>query len=177
MLAGVCSIGFVSLMMNSVPEEVDRPFTELVLPLARAGFVPHHLAELVGWKTPTFFYVVAGCAVLASLLPSFWPFEETRRLTALRALTVAVAFTLGLRPVVVDTNHDHPSPGLERLAWFTHEWEPAGRDSVARLRARADKTGATDPCVYRALAEVERSVALFDDANKDDARVPPGRCH
>ncbi len=177
-VAGVCTLGLVALVYNSVPEEITHPLAEFALPLVRAGFVPHHLGELFGWSTTTFWYVAFGCAVLAALVPASWPAGDRGRTFALRAGTAAIVFASCMFAEFVDSKNGQPGPHSDELAKFAQAWEPPRRDFLTRLRAKAVSEGARNPCLWHALARRERTVGLIDDSYKDAARsrVPARTC-
>src|SRR5450631_2137808 len=47
-LSSLLQSGLVSCLYNTIPESVTRPLPQLVIPLLRLAYVPHHALELVG---------------------------------------------------------------------------------------------------------------------------------
>ena len=178
-MASVVSIGIVSLSFNSIPEEVTRPLMQLVLPLARAGYVPHHALELLGVMSPTFWYVVAGMMLGATLLAALWPFADRPWTYALKLVVACGALYVGMLPA-----RSAPSPetagdlGAHARRSFMAVWEPPGRDRVTTLRAKAEETGDAHPCIWYALADAEREVDLVTLADRDEKRasIPRAAC-
>jgi hypothetical protein len=70
-LVGIASLGLVGIVYNTLPEDISRPITQFALPLVRVGVVPHHNAELLGFKGTTFWYVVALAMFAAPVLGLF----------------------------------------------------------------------------------------------------------
>jgi hypothetical protein len=186
MLAGVASIGFVSLVFNSIPEDVTRPLVQLALPLARAGFVPHHVMELFGKTSIVFFWIVAGCMFAAALLAAFWPSGEKRtaRLRLGRSvveirywtyplrfvLVLAFAF-IGIRPAFSTPDIEEIGDGVGAHRWLATVWEPPGRDRIATLREEAERFGPRKPCIWYKLADTERLVDWVAEAERDEKRA------
>ena len=177
-LAGVACVGLVGLHFNSVPEArgddgVTRPLVQFTLPLASAGFVPHHAGELVGWSSARLWYFVAATLVAAALVAVLARAAgETRRQRGTRAVLVAVFAAIGVAPTL-----SSPSPreggdaGVHARRKFAAAWEPAGRDRIRTLRAAAERRGTDDPCLWVELAELERRVEFTSQANADEARA------
>jgi hypothetical protein len=176
--AGACTLGLVSLVYNSVPEDITHPFAEFALPLARAGFVPHHLGELFGWMSPTFFYVVFGCAILATLVAGASPAGDRARALALRAAIAVTVFASCTFAEFVDDKDGQPGVESAALGNFIPVWEPANRDYLTPLRAKAAFDGARDPCLWVSLARRERALGLLDDADRHRrmSTVPEKAC-
>jgi hypothetical protein len=180
-VAGVCTLGLVGLVYNSIPEEIVHPMAEFALPLARNGFVPHHAAELVGWRSPTFWYVAFGCAVGAAIAAASWPVRDGAdrgRNGAVRAATAVLVFAGCMVAEAVTARPRVPGPASEALANFVHAWEPPERDYLTRLRARVVIDGRREPCLVYALVKKERGLGLFVEADNDAAHatVPASSC-
>jgi hypothetical protein len=177
-LASVCTIGLVGMVCTSIPEEVEVPLGGLALPLARAGFVPHHIAELLGWTTPTFWYFAAACALAAPLVAVLWPAGDRGLRIVLRGALAASVFVYAIKPAW-SWEPPRPSRASGIIATFARDWEPKDRDDVAMLRAQAITRGAQDPCLWHRLAKLERSVAMFPEAERDTMRagIPKSQCH
>jgi len=178
-LASTLEIGFVSLHFNSVPEDVTRPLAQLSLPLARAGFVPHHVGELLGLTSPTGWYVVCGCMFAAALLPALLLSGDRGRAYVARVALVPLVFLAAVRGAFSDPGHDEGGDGgADARSRFAHAWEPRGRDGIAALRAQAEREGADRPCAWHELAALERSVSWDVEADRDAALagVPASQC-
>jgi hypothetical protein len=183
-LAGVATIGLVGLHYNSVPaatpdDGVTRPFAEFTLPLARAGFVPHHAGELVGWSSTGPWFIAAACLVGAAMLAAVARAGEAPLRWGARVAVVAAFAALGVAP-----SFSPPAPGeggdagVHARRKFASAWEPAGRDRIVVLRALADEHGGDQPCLWLELADLERRVEWTSRANADASRAgtPPPRC-
>ncbi|MDP3278442.1 MAG: hypothetical protein Q8Q09_24850 [Deltaproteobacteria bacterium] len=70
-LAGILAIGLVGIVYNTLPEDIARPLTQFALPLIRVGVVPHHNAELLGFKGTEFWYLCAAALLAAPLFALF----------------------------------------------------------------------------------------------------------
>jgi hypothetical protein len=169
-LASVCTLGFVSLVVTSIPEDVTLPLAGMALPLARAGFVPHHAAELFGWTTPTFWYFTVACAIGAPLVALLWPAGDRGWQLLFRSSISIIAFVLAMGPELSGFDPSQPDANSLNVAEFARGWEPANRDFVSVLRERAELEGANQPCLWHQLAQLERTVALNPEAARDDAR-------
>lgn len=147
-LASVLSIGFVALVYNSLPENVARPLVQFAIPLARAGFVAHHVFEWFGVVGLGPWYFVAAALVLAPSI-SLFASPNVRSPTFLRLAAGAfvLAFGIGMVPALSSP----PTQGVVDLPWFVRGWEPVGRDRLSIL-GKGD-----DPCRYGVRAR------LFDD--------------
>jgi hypothetical protein len=176
-VASVITIGFVSIVYNTLPPDLLRPLAHFALPMARAGFVGHHVLEWVGLNSVVFWYIAAAAlvgaplvAVLARGKAHAWPY-------AAQLGVAALACWAGLRPQFAP-----PKPGepLERfdLRGFVDVWEPHGRDRIASLRTEAERYGPRRPCLWYRLADLEESVGLVMDAVRDGKRseAPRSRC-
>jgi hypothetical protein len=140
--------------------------------------VPHHAAEIIGWRSPAFWYFAAACAIGAALLVVVWPARDRGLWLAVRLTIASAVFVLGISPALIGADPRHPSQSTAALAAFARTWEPPGRDRIAKLRARALATGKTDPCLWHLLADLELSVGMFEEADRDGARagIPASRC-
>jgi hypothetical protein len=180
LVASVLTIGFVSLVFNSIPEDVTRPLVQMAVPLARAGFVPHHIGELFGWTSPAAWYVICGLMFAATLLAAVLPAGERLRLLAARMVVVALFIFAGLKPAFsAPAPEEGGDAGLSMLHGFTHGWEPPGRDRLTTLREEAERYGPRRPCLWYKLADLERSVDWVADAARDEQRAgaPRESCH
>jgi hypothetical protein len=177
-VASVCTLGIVSMVYNSVPEDVTRPLTQLALPLARAGFVPHHAAELFGWMSPAFWYVAAGCAIAASLVAALWPSKDRLWTMIVRIVVVAGAFVVGMMPAFSKPTPEEGGDGTSALRGFAMTWEPSGRDFIAKAREQAERFGPRRPCSWYRVADYERAVGWNGDADRDEKRAtaPRNQC-
>lgn len=171
MIAGVVAIGFVSLVFNSIPEDVTRPLAQLALPLARAGFVPHHVAELFGWDSPVVWWVVVGCMAAAALIAALVPWRDRWWTYALRVVLVVAFAYVGIRPAFSALDPAEVGDGVGAHRWLASVWEPAGRDRIAKLREEAERFGPRRPCLWYKLADVERILDFNDEADKDEQRA------
>lgn len=168
-LASVLQIGLPGLLYNTLPESVTRPLAQLALPLLRAGFVPYHAGELVGGRGPTFFYVTAGAMVLASIIAAAWPARDRIWSWLLRVAAVVAFSFIGLRPAFSEpTAVEGGDGGAEARRSLTQIWEPAGRDRITTLRARAESGAA---CLWWTVADLERGIGQLAEADRDEKRA------
>jgi hypothetical protein len=182
-LASVLSIGTVSLTFDTLPESIARPFTQFALPLARAGFVPHHIGEWVGWNARTFWYIACGAMLFAPILAGLARLpRESIKLYSAHIAVFVLAAALGVSPQFTKPDDGselfalHPS-----VAGFSTIWEPKDRDRVSEIRIEAERRGTrgSGPCLWHRLADMERSLGLAAQASADEARagnVPADRC-
>ncbi|WP_394824065.1 hypothetical protein [Pendulispora albinea] len=177
-LAGVVQLGFVALVFNTYPESVTRPLPQVALPLARLGFVPHHAGELVGWRSPAFWYFVVACLAIAALLAALWPVSDRVGTYALRLGAMGAMFYMGLAPAFSAPEPDEGGDGAGDLRFFAAQWEPKGRDRIAQLRETAERHGPRGPCLWYQLADMERMVHWDAEAARDEKRanVPRSEC-
>ena len=149
-VAGALTIGLVSIVINTLPYDVQRPLAEVALPLIRAGFLPYHALP---------FALVAVALVLAPLLATFveraQPFARAAIVVAVAALATWPALA---RPRDADCPHT--------VARLSEIWEPPGRDAIAPLRARA----IADPCLWTRVARLERALC-WQGADDDEFRA------
>ncbi len=173
-IASVVTIGFVSIVYNTLPTNLEHPLSQFALPLARAGFVAHHALEWVGWDSSTFWYIAAlalvGAPILAVLAKSRLPV----RAYALQLVMAGVACCVGLLPQFVAPRPGDPFAKFD-LRGFVQEWEPSGRDRIARLHVEAERYGPRRPCLWYHLADLEDSVSLKSEAAHDAARAEAPR--
>ena len=171
-LAGIAQIGFVSIHYNTIPESVTRPFAQFALPMARAGFVPHHVGELFGWMSPWFFYAVAGCLFAAGLVAALVPSRDRWWSFATRVIVFGGALFLGMRPAFGTPT---PEEGGDLGSWqrisAARGWEPPGRDRITTLRIEAERFGPRRPCLWFKVADLERLVDWTTEADQDEKRA------
>jgi hypothetical protein len=176
-IAGAAQVGLVSLVYNTVSDTTQRPLANLALPLARAGFVPHHAAELVGWATPTFWYVVAACLLGGAILAAAWPARDTAWSWSVRFAGVIGFATLGLAPAFSPLSPTLPND-VHFPPYLANLWEPPGRDRITKLREAAERLKPARPCVWHTIADLERDLSMINEANRDDQRaeLPRSQC-
>lgn len=182
-LASVLSIGTVGLVYDTLPETIARPFAQFALPMARTGFVPHHIGEWFGWTSTTLWYIVCAAMLLAPTVAGLgWHPGERRGETVARAVAFVAALAVGMAPAFSPPADDsklfvlHPS-----TATFPSGWEPAGRDRITRLREEAERHGSRGigPCLWYQVADLERVLDQEAQAARDEAlarSVPRARC-
>jgi len=171
-LASVVQSGFTSHLFNTYPESVTRPLAQVALPLARAGFVPHHIGELVGVRSYIVWYVIAGCGATAALLAAFhWQRDRWWTMT-IRVVLASLAAVGGLmpafsKPLAIELGDN----GASAVRDFAREWEPIGRDRISRLQEEADRFGPRAPCLWFKIADLERSIHWMLEADRDEKRA------
>jgi len=153
-LASVVTIGVPALVYNSIPETVTRPFLHFALPLARGGFVAHHVFEWFGFGGVRPWFLPLGCMLFAPVVALLA--GPARGQGLLRWPAFVVALGLGLAPAL------SPGPlgdGREvGLDWFAKIWEPQGRDPLAKLAA------SNDDCRFVKSAAIYERMWLHQEA-------------
>jgi hypothetical protein len=177
-LASAAEIGLISLLFNTVPENAARPLADVAIPLARAGFVPYHAGQLFGWISPTTWYVVAGCLVLAALLAATLPAGDSAWSWTVRIACTILVFTFAILPAFSKPGPLEPFDPNAGIGYST-VWEPPGRDRVHKLHLQAEKEGAVHPCLWWKVVDLEHSVAMHAEAGRDQKRVtvPHSQCN
>jgi len=179
-MASVLTIGVVGIMIDTLPDTIVRPFAQIAIPLARTGFVPHHLAEWLGYRGTAPWYLALGCLVGAAVVAGFFARQRERPvLYGTRLLLAGAVFCAGMIPAF------KPPEGTEKVVipsevgWFMSIWEPAGRDRLTALREAGERYGPRRPCIWYKLADLERMVNLQADAERDEKRAngaPRDKC-
>ena len=180
-LASVLSIGTVSLLYDTLPETIARPFAQFSIPLAITGFVPHHIGEWFGWDSITFWYIVCAAMLAAPILAGLWPTPFGKRWSyAARLVAFAGALALGMMPAL-STPEDgselyvlHPSTRM-----LIGGWEPTDRDRISTLRADAERYQWRRPCLWHRLAKLDRVLGNEGAAIRDTSKAgntPVERC-
>jgi hypothetical protein len=172
-LASVLTIGFVSLVYNTLPPNLVHPLGQFALPLARAGFVGHHVMEWIGWRSTTYWYVAAAALFGAPLIAAAVRSRRSDLGYGRQLALTAFAVFAGLLPQLV--GRPQPEPSTFDLRPFVSMWEPSGRDRVTSLRAEAERYGSRRPCLWYRLADLEASLTLASDAARDRARAGVGK--
>ncbi|MBX3191911.1 MAG: hypothetical protein KF819_33280 [Labilithrix sp.] len=171
-LVGVVSVGLVGIVYNTLPESALRPFAYFALPAIQGGFVPHHIAEWFGWKTTTFWYIVAGGMLLAPLLVLFHrSCGEGRRAMIGRLSFATVAFAAGMYPAMTPPPLDEIGDHKPNISAWARGWEPAGRDRVTLMREEAERYGPRRSCPWYRLADLERMLHLEAEAAEHERRA------
>ncbi len=173
-LASVLSIGTVGLLYDTLPTTMERPFAQFSIPLLRTGFVPHHVGEWFGWNSTSLVYIACACLLAAPLAAGLFVAKERGLPWALRALSFGVALAVGLAPALSKPNDGSELFVLQRdTRGFLAIWEPTGRDRITQLRAQAEQQGASDPCLWLHLGELERILGNTTQASRDEGRAGP----
>lgn len=171
-LASILTIGTLSLVYDTLPTNIEKPFAQFTLPLMRTGFVAHHVGEWFGFGGTTFWYVVCAATVTVALLCGFWPARDGRRGYALRVATFVVMATVGMVPALTK-----PNDGTELFVLHPEtrpllaQWEPPGRDRITLQREAAERFGPRRPCAWHKLADLERTVGREYEARADEKRA------
>ncbi len=176
-VASVITIGFVSLVYNTLPPDLLRPLADFALPLARAGFVAHHVMEWVGWNSPAFWYVAAIALVAAPFFAAVTR-GKARALPYVTQVSVAaLACWVALRPQFAGPKPGEPAERYD-LRPFVLYWEPHGRDRIASLRSEAERVGPRQPCLWYRVADLEELLGLHGEALRDGQRAatPLSKC-
>jgi hypothetical protein len=172
-LASVITIGTVSLVFDTLPENIARPLAQFSIPMMLTGFVPHHVGEWFGWESTTFWYIVCAAMLAAPMVAGLWPTGEGGRLYATRAALFVVALVCGLVPAF------YPAPPVgsplfvlfSSTRGFIPGWEPPGRDRITLLRNEAERYGSRRPCMWYRLSDLERVLGNEAQATRDEAKT------
>lgn len=129
-LAGIVSIGTVGILVHTLPDTIARPFAQFVVPMAKAGLVPHDLGVWAGLRSgPLYHVALASMLVAPFVLVAFG--SRGRRAACLGVF--AVSAILGISPAFSKPRDGsalfelHPS-----TAWFATSWEP--REGASSFR-------------------------------------------
>lgn len=180
-LSGALLLGLTALVFNTYPESTTRPLVQVALPLAKLGFVPHHIGELIGldgvatwYFIVCLFFVMAALAIAPRARAKLGPY-----MARLVTVPAVCAITLVV-PTTGTTEAEERVAGAD-LAFFARAWQPAGRDFVSETRVEAERRGPRGPCHWHRLARMERMLHWELEANRDEARAtqpasacPPG---
>jgi hypothetical protein len=173
-MVGVVCVGLVGIVYNTLPESALRPFAYFALPAIQGGFVPHHIAEWFGWKTTTFWYIVAGGMLLAPILVllhrSRRPRAPVRAMIA-RVGLAAAAFAAGMVPAMSTPPPEDIGDHQPNVAGWARGWEPAGRDRLTLMREDAERYGPRRSCPWYRLADLERMLHLPGQAAEHEKRA------
>ena len=171
-LASVLSIGIVGMHFNTIPEEITRPLVQVTLPMAMAGFVPHHALEWFGVTSGWFWYFAAACALAAAGLAVFAPWQERKWTWPLRAAVGVAVFMLGMTPALSSPDPtEQRDLGAHARRSFVGMWRPVGRDRIVTLREDARATA--PDALARGCAWPRR--APRDHGGRSDARRGPSQ--
>jgi hypothetical protein len=185
-LASVISIGTVGLLYDTLPDNIERPFTNFAVPLIVTGHVPHHVGEWFGWDSITLWYIACAALLLAPIVAALWRYRgDTRRRHLATIGTFVVALAIGMVPAftrpLTDGNpfaarmmQTKPFFALHHSALgFVAGWEPPGRDRLTTLRHEAERYGTRGrgPCLWHRVATYERLLGMDDAARRDEARA------
>jgi hypothetical protein len=171
-LASVLAIGTVSLVYDTLPETITRPFAEFAIPLVWTGFVPHHVLEWFGVESYWPWYVACGAMLAAPIVAGLWPAPEARRVWVARAFAFVVAALGGLAPSLMP-----PEDGTKLFVLYPETraflglWEPPGRDRLTLMRNDAERYGPRAPCKWYHLAALDRVVGGDIQARQDEGRA------
>jgi hypothetical protein len=123
------SLGVVAFVTTTLPEAVQRPFSQVAWPFLREGLVPHHALELVGFhgRWPVYAAVsIAAALVLGVLGVTLWSARHDRRALVAAALSSWVTLALGV-PYVVHVPGKAEADAAVRAEvreLFARGWEP-----------------------------------------------------
>jgi hypothetical protein len=162
-LASVVSIGTVSLLIDTLPEAISRPFAQFSVPLMVTGFVPHHIGEWFGWDSIAFWYVVCAAMLAAPILAGLWPSRSRLRFGyPARVLAFVSALAIGMAPALSKPDDGTELFVLHPSCRFLAGWEPKDRDRITLLRTQAERYNWRRPCMWQHLAKLDRM--LGDEA-------------
>ena len=175
-LASILTIGTVSLVFDTLPENIARPFAQFSIPMMWTGFVPHHVAEWFGWSSTTFWYIACGAMLAAPMVASLWPTRDGARLYIARI----VLFVFGLSAGLVPAFYPAPADNTPLFVLFSGTrgfipgWEPSGRDRITLLREEAERYGPRRPCLWYQIGDLERVLGNEGQAllDADRAKIP-----
>jgi hypothetical protein len=175
-LVGVASLGFVGILYNTLPEEIQRPITQWALPLARVGVVPHHNAEIFGFKGAAFWFVVATAMFLAPLVALFAGREASaneqrpaRRVGWGMLLAIPIALASGYPSFHVPAR----TPPYPLDYWCTY-WQPPRRDRIAVLQTHTR----SNTCAWHWIADRQDIIRMpaYSAYSRSQAQKPASQC-
>ena len=157
-------------MFDTLPEVIVRPFVQVAIPMIRTGFVPHHLAEPLGWTSTLPWYIALGCLLAAPIVAGL-ALPKLRAAYLGRVIVFAGVFAAGMLPAFSLPEGADKIQVPTEVPWFMSMWEPAGRDRITLLRAEAERYGSRRPCMWIHIADLERSANLMQQAAQDELRA------
>jgi len=175
-LASVLQTGLISILYNTLPEQITRPLPEAALPLLRDGFFPHHLGELVGWQSARFFYVVLACFLLAALVPFLTRVRESWLAWTVRGVLALGFAGVGLWPAFTPPAFEEGDDHGASTRFLVDAWDPPGRDGIKRQRERVLADATKGPCPRLDLARMEKLVGMAGEAKRDEAGQDASKC-
>jgi hypothetical protein len=128
-LVSFLSLGVVAFVTTTLPEAVQRPFSQVAWPFLREGLVPHHALELIGvhGRWPVYAAVlIAGVLLVGLLALTLWSARHDRRALVAAAVSLIVTLSLGV-PYVVHVPGDAATDAAVRAevrTIFARGWEP-----------------------------------------------------
>jgi hypothetical protein len=179
LIASVAQLGFTGLVFNTMPEDVTRPLAQIAIPLAHYQFVPHHVMELVGWDSPTFWYFVVGCLITGTLVAAFYRARERLAPYLVRVVVVVIFAIVGIFPAFSTPDVSEKGDGKGALAFFARVWEPPGRDKLAKAKDEAERYGRRGPCMWLRIEMMDRDLNMLSDAARAHQMAgdtQPGEC-
>ncbi len=154
--ASVVSIGVAGLMFSSLPEDVTRPLTEMVVPFLAAGLAPHHVGELFGAVSPRVFQLIVLVLVGAPFALMVIAAGDRGLRYAARVLLGLAFFAAGMAPALSTPRESEGlSAGQSARDFYVSVWEPVGHDTWTVLQRRHTHHEAS-ACDYVQLARIER---------------------
>ncbi|HEU4411460.1 MAG TPA: hypothetical protein VFS43_39815 [Polyangiaceae bacterium] len=131
-LASFVRGGAVGLFVTTLPEAIERPVAQVLVPFLRLSLVPHHALEPLGVGAAWPFFL-APAGALGALVVAARLVARGRAATSAAALGLAAAAAWpALRLPAGAVDH-----GPAVRSFFYDLWEPRGRDALARALARA----------------------------------------
>ncbi len=170
-MASALQTGLISIVENTLPEDITRPLAQAAIPLILSGFVPHHLLELFGWTSTAPFYFVLACFVAAVGFPLFLRSHEAVTAWGIRCVMAVALATCALVPALTVTSKEEAIRGTASVGWLTTIWEPAGRDAITLGHEQLAREAAVSPCEWKHLARMEVLVGREPQAQADEARA------
>lgn len=172
-VASFVQSGILSSLYNTIPESVTRPVPQLVVPLLRTSFVPHHALEPLGVMSPIPYFVVLWAVATALLLVLVFKVDRERTGPFFMRIALAFAFAfVGATPAFSEPDvTEIGDGGMMARHDLTLAWEPPGRDRISQVREVAERYGPRGPCLWLRIAEMERMVSQDMQAAQDQARA------
>lgn len=174
-LASVLTIGTVGLLYDTLPENITRPLTQFAIPMMRAGYVPHHVGEWFGLNGIEPWYVIAAAMIFATVMPVLFLAPEYKKRHVLRIATASLFFAGAMVPAFTKPTEIEQHVALNEVRSLMAGWEPQERDRISRLRLEAERRGPRGPCYWYRLADLERSIDLVAEAERDERRASAPR--
>lgn len=183
-LAGIISIGTVGLVYDTLPENIMRPFAQFSFPMARIGYLPHHVFEWIGWDSNAPWYIACLAMLVTPFVAAALPLRnEKLGETIIRYSAFALMACAGLGPALSPPDdHSELFRLSQPVAGLGPIMEPTGRDRITRYREESERYNlrGPGPCILYRLSNLEHTAGQEVRARSDEQKamsvVPRAAC-